>query len=261
MVKYKNSISKYIRATMASNKKHNYKLVIRYIGTKYHGWQKQPKHKTVQGVIEEKLEILFKERITLIGSGRTDAGVHALGQVANFKTVAYKKPEDIYRYLNATLPRDISIKSVEEVPLSFHARFSAKGKTYIYRIYTKPDPFLYGFGWYISKHLDIRKMVEALNIVKKSKNLISLSKKGENLREDVEIRELYLRYDGEIIEIEITASHFLRYMVRKIVGHIVQIGLGSLSIREFENIIESKDPSKGLFIAPPEGLFLKEVYY
>ncbi|ACO03530.1 MAG TPA: tRNA pseudouridine(38-40) synthase TruA [Persephonella sp.] len=242
-------------------KNHNYKLVIMYIGKNYHGWQKQPKHRTVQGVLEEKLKVLFKEDIVLIGSGRTDAGVHALGQVANFKTISYRKPEEIYRYLNATLPRDISVKSVEEVPLSFHARFSAKGKTYIYRIYTKPDPFLHGFGWYISKKLDLKGMLEALEIVKKSKDLRSLSKKGEYLREDVEIRELSMTYDGKIIEIQITASHFLRYMVRKIVGHVVQIGLGSLSIQEFENIIEAKDPTKGLFIAPPEGLFLKEVYY
>ncbi len=242
-------------------KRYNYKLVIMYVGKNYHGWQKQPKHKTIQGVLEEKLETFFKERVVLTGSGRTDAGVHAYGQVANFKTFSYKKPEDIYRYLNATLPRDISIKSVEQVPLSFHARFSAKGKTYIYRIYTRPDPFLHGFGWYISKKLDLKKMIYALEIVKGSKNLVSLSKKGEYIREDVEIRELRLSYDGNIIEIQITASHFLRYMVRKIVGHIVQIGLGSLSVEEFENIIKAKDPAKGLFIAPPEGLFLKEVYY
>ncbi|WP_457621564.1 tRNA pseudouridine(38-40) synthase TruA [Persephonella sp.] len=242
-------------------KRFNYKMVLMYIGKNYHGWQKQPKHRSIQGTLEDKLKILFNENISVIGSGRTDAGVHALGQVANFKTQTYKKAEEIYRYLNATLPRDISVRSVEEVPLSFHARFSAKGKTYLYRIYTRPDPFLHGFGWYVSKKLDLKKMLDALDIVKKSSDLRSLSKKGEYLREDVEIREINLVYDGKIIEIQITASHFLRYMVRKIVGHVVQIGLGSLSIEEFKTIIEAKDPTKGLFIAPPEGLFLKEVYY
>ncbi|WP_457622855.1 tRNA pseudouridine(38-40) synthase TruA [Persephonella sp.] len=242
-------------------KKYNYKLKLSYIGKNFSGWQKQPNRRTVQGVLEEKLSIFFNEEIKVIGSGRTDAGVHALGQVANFKTNSFKNSEKIYRYLNATLPRDVAVLSVQQVPLSFHARFSAKGKTYIYRIYTKPDPFLFGYGWYISKKLNIKSMLSALDLIKKEKDLISLSKKGEYIREDVEIREVYIRYDGSIIEIEITASHFLRYMVRKIVGHIVQIGLGSLSIEEFENIIKAKDPSKGLFIAPPEGLFLKEVYY
>ncbi len=246
---------------MKEKKKYNYKLTISYIGTNYYGWQRQPKHITVQQVIEEALEVLFKEKIRLIASGRTDAGVHALGQVANFKTDSYRKPEEIYKYLNATLPRDIAIKKVEEVPLSFNARFSAKGKTYFYRIYTKPDPFLHGFGWYISKRLDILKMLQALDLIKNTKKLLALSKKGNYLREQVEIRELHLRYDGKIIEIEITASHFLRYMVRKIVGHTVQVGLGSLSIEELREILESNDPAKGIYIAPPEGLFLKEVYY
>lgn len=246
---------------MSGKKKHNYKLTIKYIGTKYHGWQRQPNHTTVQQVIEDNLRQLFKEKITLIASGRTDAGVHALGQVANFKTVSYRKPQEIYKYLNATLPRDIGIVSCEEVPLSFNARFSAKGKTYFYRIYTKPDPFLYGFGWYISKRLNILKMQEALSLISKYRNLKSLAKKGDYLREEIDIRELFLKYDGTIIEIHITASHFLRYMVRKIVGHVVRVGTGSLSIDELKEILDAADPNRGIYIAPPEGLFLKEVYY
>ncbi len=242
-------------------KKHNFKLVISYIGKNYFGWQRQPEHISIQQVMEEAIEHLFKEKIVLIASGRTDAGVHALGQVANFKTFSYRKPEEIYKYLNATLPRDIAVKSVEEVPLSFNSRFSAKGKTYLYRIYTKADPFLYGFGWYISKRLDILKMREALALIKNSKNLIALAKKGDYKREIVEIREILFRYDGKTIEIEITASHFLRHMVRKIVGHVVQVGLGSLSLEELQKIIESQNPAKAIYIAPPEGLFLKEVYY
>ncbi|SNZ09048.1 tRNA pseudouridine38-40 synthase [Persephonella hydrogeniphila] len=242
-------------------KNHNYKLTIKYIGTRYHGWQRQPNHITVQQVIEDCLKELFKEKITLIASGRTDAGVHALGQVANFKTFSYRKPFEIYKYLNATLPRDIGIVSVEEVPLSFNARFSAKGKTYFYRIYTKPDPFLYGFGWYVSKRFDIKKMEEALELIRGYKDLKSLAKKGDYLREDIDIRELFLKFDGKIIEIHITASHFLRYMVRKIVGHTVRVGTGSLSINQLKEILDASDPNKGIYIAPPEGLFLKEVYY
>ncbi|WP_457638890.1 tRNA pseudouridine(38-40) synthase TruA [Persephonella sp.] len=242
-------------------KKYNYKLTIKYIGTRYHGWQRQPNHITVQQVIEDALETLFGEKIVLTASGRTDAGVHALGQVANFKTSAYRKPEEIRKYLNATLPRDIGILSAEEVPLSFNARFSAKGKTYFYRVYTHPDPFLYGFGWYISKKINIKNVEDALELIKQYKNLKSFAKKGDYLREEIDLRELFLRYDGTILEIHITASHFLRYMVRKIVAHAVRVGTGKLTLDQLQQIIEKADPNSGIYIAPPEGLFLKEVYY
>ncbi|WP_456383215.1 tRNA pseudouridine(38-40) synthase TruA [Persephonella sp.] len=242
-------------------KKYNYRLTIRYIGTRYHGWQRQPRHITVQQVIEDQLKVLFNEKVTLIASGRTDAGVHALGQVANFKSSTYRKPEEIMKFLNASLPRDIGITKAEEVPLSFNARFSAKGKTYFYRIYTKPDPFLYGFGWYVSKRIDIKKMEDALELIKGYKNLKSFSKKGDYLREEIDLRELFLKFDGTIIEIHITASHFLRYMVRKIVAHTLRVGTGKLTLDQLKEIIEATDPNRGIYIAPPEGLFLKEVYY
>ncbi len=239
----------------------NYKLVIKYIGTRYHGWQRQPKHISVQQVIEDQLEKLFKQKIRLIAAGRTDAGVHALGQVANFKVSHHRKPETVLNFLNANLPRDISIVSVEEVPLSFNARFSAKGKSYIYKIHQFPDPFLYGLSWYIAKDINILKLNQALELIKGYKNLISLAKKGDYLREEVDIREIRVKYDGSVINIEITASHFLRNMVRKIVAHSVHVALGSLSIENLKEIIEAKDPTKGIYIAPPEGLYLKEVYY
>lgn len=243
------------------DKRYNYKLTISYIGTNYHGWQKQKNAITIQEIIENLLIDLFKEKITLIGAGRTDAGVHALGQVANFKTIIYKEPKLLYKYLNAKLPRDISILKVEEVDINFNARFSAKGKTYIYKIYTKPNPFLYGLAWYIDKPLDIKKMVDGLNLLKNYKDFTSLAKKENYLRKEIDLREVYLHYDGEIITITITASHFLRNLVRRIVGHIVKIGTKELTIEEFKKIIEAKDPSKGRFIAPACGLYLKEIYY
>ncbi|RUM46898.1 MAG: tRNA pseudouridine(38-40) synthase TruA [Hydrogenothermus sp.] len=241
--------------------KHNYKLTIKYIGTRYYGWQRQPKHITIQQTIEDTLQIFIKEKPKLIASGRTDAGVHALGQVANFKTTKYFEPEKIKKYLNATLPRDIAIVNCKEVPLSFNARFSAKGKTYIYKVYTKPDPFLVGFGWYISKKINITKIQEAIEFLRPIKKLKSMAKDGDYLREEIDIRHLSLKYDGNVLEFEISASHFLRYMVRKIVAHLVHIGTGRLDIEKFKEIIKANDPSKGMFIAPPEGLYLKEVYY
>ncbi|WP_297889478.1 tRNA pseudouridine(38-40) synthase TruA [Sulfurihydrogenibium sp.] len=242
-------------------KKYNYKLTISYIGTRYSGWQRQKNAIGIQQIIEELLEKLFKEKITLIASGRTDAGVHALNQVANFKTSFHKSPNTIYSYLNAKLPRDICIKKVEEVDISFHARFSAKGKTYLYRIYTKPDPFLYGRGWYFDKKLDIVRMLEAIEVLKKYRDLSALAKDGDYKRKEIDLREIKIFYDGKILDIEITASHFLRNLVRRIIGHLVAIGRGSLTVEEFEEILKSKNPSKGKFLAPPEGLYLKEVYY
>lgn len=236
-------------------------MVIRYIGTNYNGWQRQKNGIGIQEIFENLLSRLFNEKITVLGASRTDARVHALKQVANFKTKSFKNPEIIYNYLNAKLPRDIAVLSVEEVNINFNARFSAKGKTYIYKINIKPDPFLYNLSWYFNKKLDIVKVVEALEIIKKYKDLTSLAKEGDYLRKEIDLRETKLYFDGKIITIEITASHFLRNMVRRIVGHCVAIGRGSLSLSQLQEIIENKNPKYGKFTAPPEGLYLKEVYY
>jgi len=241
--------------------KHNYKLTIKYIGTNYFGWQRQPDKPTIQQTIEDTLEIFIKEKPKLTASGRTDAGVHALGQVANFKTNNYFEPQKIKKYLNSTLPRDIAIVECKEVPLSFNARFSARGKTYIYKVYKEPDPFLEGFGWYISKKIDISKINTAVEFLRPIKKLKSMAKDGNYLREEIDLRYLGFRYDGKVLEFEISASHFLRFMVRKIVAHLIHIGTGKLGIEKFKEIILANDPSRGMFIAPPQGLFLKEVYY
>ncbi len=242
-------------------KKFNYLLKISYLGINYFGWQKQPSKPTIQQFLEDKLSILFKENIKVIGSGRTDAKVHALGQVVNFKVSRYRSPDEIYRYLNATLPRDISVLSVKEVPLNFHARFSAKGKTYLYKIYTEPDPFLVGRAWYISKDFSVEKIVDALQLIKDAECKIALSKGEINKKRKVDIRDIKLKFDGKVLDIEITASHFLRYMVRKIIGHSIQVSFGKLSLEKLSEILKSRDPTKAIFIAPPEGLYLKEVYY
>jgi len=236
-------------------------MKISYLGTNYFGWQIQPDKPTIQGEIEKRLEIIFKEKIRIVGSGRTDAKVHAFGQVANFKTEKYIPLEKLKKFLNSTLPKDIAIKDIKFVPLNFHARFSAKGKSYIYIISTKPDPFMVNRAWFIYRELNLQSIRDALDIIKNADCLISMSKGEREIKRKVEIRELNFSYDGEKLIFKFTASHFLRYMVRKIVGHVVQIGLGSLSLKEFKDIINSKDPKKARFIANPEGLYLKEVYY
>ncbi len=246
---------------METNKIYNYMLKISYIGTNYFGWQIQPDKRTIQGEIEDRLEIFFKEKIRIIGSGRTDAKVHALGQVANFKTDKLVDLEKLKKYLNSTLPSDIAILDIKLVPENFHARFSAKGKTYIYMVSQKPNPFLVDRAWFIHKELDLHKVKEALNIIKNADCLISLSKGENQNKRKVELREINFSYDGEKLIFKFTASHFLRYMVRKIVGHVIQIGLGSLSLEELKRILDAKNPAEARFIANPEGLYLKEVYY
>lgn len=246
---------------LTSRMRFNYKLITSFLGTNYNGWQRQKNGIGIQQVIEDRLSGMFGEKITLIGCCRTDAGVHAIKHVSNFKTISFKEPREIKKYLNATLPRDIAVMDVEEVDITFNSRFSAKGKTYLYIIYIHPDPFLFGRGWYVEKKLDIQKMLQGIEVLKKHKNLLSLSKKGEYLREDVDLREVRLCFDGKVIQIEITASHFLRGLVRGIVGHLVAIGKGSISVEEFDKIIQENNPEKGKFSAPAEGLFLKDIYY
>jgi len=240
---------------------YNYMLKISYLGTNYFGWQVQPNRPTIQGEIEEKLEILFKKKIRVIGSGRTDAKVHALGQVANFKVDTLYPLDKLFKYLNSTLPRDIAIQDIRLVPQNFHARFSAKGKTYIYIINTKPNPFLIDRAWFIYRELDLYNVKKALDLIKNADCLIALSKGESKVKRKVELREMNFNYDGEKLVFHFTASHFLRYMVRKIVGHVIQVGLNSLSLDELRDIINSKDSTKARYIANPEGLYLKEVYY
>lgn len=239
----------------------NYKLTVSFIGTAYNGWQRQKNGVGVQQVIEDRLSQLFDRKITITGCCRTDAGVHALRHVSNFKTDIYKSPQEIKKFLNATLPRDISVLGVEEVDDRFNARFSAKGKTYLYLIYTQPDPFLYGRAWFFPKSFSLRLILQAAETIKNSKNLTSLSKKGEYLREDIDLRELTVKFDGKVLQVEVTASHFLRGMVRYIVGHMMAVGRGSLSLEDLQKLIDEKNPSNSRFLAPAEGLHLKDVYY
>lgn len=239
----------------------NYMVITSFLGTAYNGWQRQENGIGIQQVIEERLERIFKTKTRLIGCCRTDAGVHALKHVSNFKANLYIEPFKIKKFLNATLPRDISVLDVKMVDDKFNARFDAKGKTYKYLVYTKPNPFLFGRGWYFDKRFDILKLLNGIEILKKYRNLISISKKGEYIREDTDIREIKVRFDGSILEFEITASHFLRGLVRGIVGHLMAIGRGSLSLEEFDRILQQKDPEKGKYSAPAQGLFLKDVYY
>ncbi len=245
----------------------NIKLTISYDGTNYLGWQRQKTGPTIQGVLEDTLARLLGHRIKLRAAGRTDAGVHALGQVANFLTTNDMPLSDIHRALNALLPKDIVILKVEEVPIKFNAQYDAKYKTYFYQIYNHPirNPLWRLYSWWVPKKLDLEAMKACLPFFIGEKDFASFRKSGSDIKST--IRTVYdaklKRVVGiaNMIRFEITARGFLRYMVRNIVGALVEVGLGRLTPDELKHILESKDRSLAPPPAPPQGLFLKEVVY
>jgi tRNA pseudouridine38-40 synthase len=242
----------------------NIKLSIEYDGTNYHGWQSQKKENTIQKVIECSIERIINSRVKLIGAGRTDAGVHALDQVANFLTDSEIPAELLKRGLNSILPYDIKIKDIEESPTDFHARLDAKGKIYQYMILNSeyPSPFLNRYSWHIKKNLDLEAMEEGSKYFIGEKDFSAFMASGSRVNNRIrEIRWARWTKRGDIIIFSINANGFLRHMVRIIVGTIVYIGLGKLSTLSIEDIFNSKDRKKAGITAPPQGLFLKKVIY
>ncbi|NPB09902.1 MAG: tRNA pseudouridine(38-40) synthase TruA [Thermodesulfobacteria bacterium] len=245
----------------------NIKLTIAYDGTNYLGWQRQKVGPTIQGVLEETLARLVGHKVKLRAAGRTDAGVHALGQVANFLTTSKMSLEDMHRALNALLPKDIAIVKVEEVPIKFNAQYDAKYKTYFYQIYNHPvrNPIWRLYSWWVPQKLDLEAMRACLPLFVGKKDFASFRKLGSDIKTTVRTvyRAELKRAVGMagMIRFEISARGFLRYMVRNIVGALVWVGLGKMSPEELAEIMEAKDRSLAPPPAPPQGLFLKEVVY
>lgn len=249
---------------MAENSK-NIRLILSYDGSQYHGWQRQKNGITIQEVIEEKIQRITGEPITLYASGRTDAGVHALGQVCNFKTQSKMSPNDLKNGLNSLLPDDIFVKDAAYATDDFHSRYSAKGKTYEYRILNKdiPDIFSRNYVWYVRMPLDTKGMSLCLLEIQGKHDFSAFRSTGSgdmNPVRTVVKTELLGPHDGPIRFI-LEADGFLRHMVRNIVGTVVQVGLGKISLERFKEIFESKDRQEAGIKAPPQGLFLVEVKY
>lgn len=240
----------------------NIKLTIAYDGSSFYGFQVQPNVPTIQGMLESSLREIIEEDVEVIGAGRTDAGVHAINQVVNFKTNSKIPIEKVPTALNSILPRSIIVKTAEEVPLEFHARFSAKSRSYVYLAYNSPypSPFLVKYAWHIREKPDIDKMREVMDVFRGEKDFISFSKSdGEGT-----IREIY---DIDIFEKDpfivfyIKANGFLRGMVRLIVRALVDVGYGLIDKSGIEHIINAR--RRGLIkgIAPPYGLYLYRIEY
>lgn len=250
---------------MSLVKNKNIKLVLVYDGSHYHGWQRQKNALSVQEVIEEKIQMMVQEPIKLIASGRTDAGVHALGQVCNFVTRSAIAPERIKQGLNSLLPRDILVKAAESVPLEFHARYQAKCKTYEYRILNRkePDVFQRNYVWHIAMPLALEEMTACLRFVLGRNDFTSFRSSGSGNMDPIRsVMQAELRgSEGGLVRLIIEADGFLRHMVRNMVGTVAEVGLGKINVEDFRKILASKDRQCAGIKAPPQGLFLINVQY
>lgn len=243
----------------------NIRLVIEYDGGAYCGWQRQENGLSVQQVLEECIGRMTGEATRVIASGRTDAGVHALGQVAHFRTVSLLGERNLLMGINSLLPSDIAVREVCDVPLTFHARFDARSKVYLYRICNRPvrSALERNTAWFIWEPLDTEKMAEALPIFMGRHDFSSFCSTHTDSPDHVRtiLAITVENRPSGMIEISLEADGFLRYMVRTIVGALVDIGRGKRSSQELAGILALKDRRRAGLTAPPQGLFLKEVKY
>jgi tRNA pseudouridine38-40 synthase len=240
-----------------------FKLYIEYEGTRYSGWQMQKQSKTVQGKLYEIAERIFKgERLEIYGSGRTDAGVHALCQVAHLEAKTMLAPEIIRMKFNDELPSDINIIEVEKVNPKFHARHDAKSRSYIYQISRRRTAFGKPFVWWIKDDLNFEKMSNASKLFIGMRDYRSFADKDDEEKSTkVLIEKIQMKEDSDMILIRIIGSHFLWKQVRRMIGVLVEIGRGKLTEKDLKYFLEHQSPAPAKFTAPPSGLFLEKVVY
>lgn len=242
----------------------NIKLIIEYDGKGFNGWQKQPNKLNIQGEIERAIKEVTGEEVELNASGRTDAGVHAISQVANFKTESNIDINKIPLALNSKLKKSIIIKKAEEVDLKFHARYNAKGKKYRYII----NNSLVGSAIYRDLEynfpikLDVEKMKHAAKYFEGEHDFKAFRSSGTSNKNSVrEIYKVEIKEENERIILEFTGNGFLYNMVRIMVGTLMDVGLGKIKPESIKDIIDSKERTKAGKTAPAQGLYLVEVYY
>ena len=242
----------------------NYKLTIAYDGTDFHGWQQQNNASSVQQIIKKGLDTVLRHQTRLIGSGRTDAGVHARGQIAHFHTDTPLAPERFLYSMNALLPATIRLLAVEEVPDSFHAQYSAIGKTYHYHLFLDPVmlPMRRLYAWKPFYDVDLALMKEASTYFIGTHDFTTFTNKGSASEDPV--RTIYsIRFvpeEGGVVLV-FHGSGFLYKMVRNIVGALVAVGVGRLECAEVPVLLVGKDRRMAPEGAPAQGLFLHEVHY
>jgi tRNA pseudouridine38-40 synthase len=244
----------------------NIKLILEYEGTSYHGWQSQAASDgpTIQNTLEAALKTLTQEDLKTYSSGRTDAGVHALGHVANFKTASAIPAAAWAPALNHLLPADIRVLSSEEAPEDFHARYSALGKVYQYRILNRRQPtaLFRDYAWHVNVRLKLRPMRQAAAFLIGKHDFSAFRSSSCGAKSPIRtLKRLEIKKSGDFIDIQLEADSFLQYMVRNIVGTLVETGLGRFSPDEVSRMLASCDRSQAGRTAPARGLYLVSVFY
>ena len=241
------------------------KATISYDGTSFCGWQKQPGKRSVQKEIENALMVLFDQKIEVNASGRTDAGVHALGQVISFDAPDSVNPTNLYRNLNAHLPEDIRVLKTERADDDFDARFSAKTKTYVYKFYLSryEHPLKRGREWRINDNINVDLMIKNLPCLVGEHDFSSfVSKKSGKTNFVIKVTSAKINKISDFeYELEISANGFLYNMVRIIMGTLVDIGAGRGGVSKMQEILEAKNRARAGKTAPPYALYLKSVVY
>jgi len=251
------------------------RLLLEYDGTNYHGWQVQKDETTIQGIIEDGVQRITGEHSGIIGASRTDAGVHALGQVATFRTGSRLDPASIRRALNAVLPPDIRVLGASGVDDAFHPREDAGEKRYFYIIANQriSSAFIFRYAWVVPQTLDMDSIIEASRVFIGRHDFSSFMGTGSDIKDTVrEVNSLNIErlekidfmtagLSGNFIKISIEAEGFLRHMVRNIVGTLVETGRGRIPPDSMKEILESRDRRKAGQTAPPQGLFLERIDY
>ena len=242
----------------------SFKITLAYDGGPFVGWQRQASGTSVQGLIEEALRELDDRDVSVAGAGRTDAGVHAMAQVASFTLTRDVEADVIVRALNAKLPPEIRVLTAADVPASFHARFHAVAKAYRYRLWNADvlNPFERDYAWHVFGPLDVGAMAEAARFVEGRHDFAAFQGTGGKLRtERMILRSTVTASNGGLITYDVTGDGFLRHMVRSIVGTLIEVGRGRQRPEWIRDVIASRDRAEAGRTAPAHGLFLVRVDY
>jgi tRNA pseudouridine38-40 synthase len=247
-----------------------FRLILEYDGSRFSGWQEQINARTVQGELKQAVQDLFRTEVEVQGAGRTDAGVHAVGQVAHLK-IRTKAPAltaaQILRELNDRLPASVAIVDIDEVPPRFHARHDAKSRAYFYQISTRKAALSKRFVWWIKEPLDVARMQQAAALIAGRHDFIAFRAADPSKPDDstvVVVTSAEISVDDNLIVFRIEASHFIWKMVRRLTGTLVKVGRGEVSVEQFQELLEGKKNPKldiAAWTAPASGLFLEGVRY
>ncbi len=240
-----------------------YNLTFEYDGREFSGWQKQPDARTVEGVIEKAFSTLYQQEIDIVGQGRTDAGVHALGQTAHAELPDLYDTGRILHAMKGLLPDDAALLNIEPVPPGFHARFDAVSRSYWYQIMTRPSPLMRHYSWYVYSELDEKKLHQCAKMVEGEHDFVNfcIPSGDEFMTTICTITESRWEKEGEILVYNITGNRFLRHMVRRLVGTMIKVAEGSLFVSEFQELLHQEEATQKGHTAPAHGLFLENVNY